>query len=71
MYAIGYMYYNGEGVEQDYAEAMEWFEKAAEQGSAEAMYAMGYMYHNGEGVEQDAEKAAEWGQKAMDAGYRP
>ena len=29
--SIGFMYYNGEGVKQDYIEAMKWFKLAAEQ----------------------------------------
>ena len=29
--ALGWMYRNGEGVTQDYAEAVKWFRKAAEQ----------------------------------------
>jgi hypothetical protein len=31
------MYYNGEGVKQDYAEAIKWFQKAADQGDADAL----------------------------------
>ncbi|MBY0345945.1 MAG: SEL1-like repeat protein [Neisseriaceae bacterium] len=30
------MYYNGEGVEQNDAEAVRWYKKAAEQGHADA-----------------------------------
>ena len=33
---LGAMYYFGEGVEKDYAEAMKWYLLAAEQGHAEA-----------------------------------
>ena len=29
------MYYNGEGVPQDYKEAVKWYTKAAEQGLAD------------------------------------
>ncbi len=31
---LGFMYYKGHGVPQDYAEAVKWFRKAAEQGNA-------------------------------------
>jgi len=44
------MYYNGEGVPQDYAVAMKWYRLAAEQGHAKAQYNLGVMYYNGEGV---------------------
>ncbi len=29
---LGQCYHNGEGVEQDYAEALKWYRKAADQG---------------------------------------
>ena len=32
------MYNNGEGVPQNYAEAVNWFELAAEQGNADAQF---------------------------------
>jgi len=35
-YNLGVMYYNGQGVPKDYAEAAKWYRKAAEQGLAEA-----------------------------------
>ncbi len=65
---LGHMYRNGEGVEQDYAKAAEWFTKAADSGNVAAMNALGYMYETGEGVEQDYAKAIEWYTKAADLG---
>jgi len=47
------MYLYGEGVPQDYAEAVKWYRIAAEQGDAEAQAMLGIMYLNGEGVPQD------------------
>ena len=35
---------NGEGVEQDFKEAVKWYQKAAEQGFAGAQYNLGAMY---------------------------
>ena len=58
------MYYFGEGVKQDYAKALEWFQKAAEQGYATAQNNLGSMYYNGQGVKVNYAKAAEWFQKA-------
>ena len=58
----------------DYSKALEFFEKAADQGNAEAQYYLGYMYENGFGVEQswkNWQKAAEWYQKAADQNYAP
>jgi TPR repeat protein len=51
------MYLNGEGVPQDYPEALNWFRKAAEQGLASAQGNLGYMYHNGKGVPQNYAEA--------------
>ena len=65
---LGFAYYNGEGVEQDYAEAVEWWRLAAEQGDAVAQYNLGYAYRNGEGVEQDFVEAVKWWQMAAEQG---
>ena len=37
---MGYCYYNGQGVQQNYQKAVEWYTKAAEQGNAEAEEAL-------------------------------
>jgi tetratricopeptide (TPR) repeat protein len=56
--------------EQDnYAEAVKWYRKAAEQGHAEAQYALGYSYQYGHGVAQDDEEAANWYRKATEQGH--
>ena len=68
-YELGRMYGKGEGVEQDYTKAAEWFEKAAEQGHAEAQYNLGGLYFKGWGVAQDYTKAAEWFRKAAEQGH--
>ncbi len=39
------MYGNGEGVPQDYAEAVGWWRKAAEQGDANAHFNLGLLYY--------------------------
>lgn len=65
---LGCRYDDGEGVEQDYAKAAEWYRKAAEQGAAEAQYHLGVLYYEGDGVEQNYTKTAEWYRKAADQG---
>ena len=47
---LGVMYANGQGVPQDYQEAVKWFRKAAEQGYASAQYNLGLSYANGKVV---------------------
>ena len=42
------MYFNGNGVVQDYVTAVKWFTKAAQQGYASAQFNLGLMYFNGQ-----------------------
>ncbi|MEB3736273.1 hypothetical protein ULF88_24320 [Halopseudomonas pachastrellae] len=59
-------YYDGDGVEQDYAKAFELYSEAAEQGDAAAEFSVAYMYDFGEGVELDDLKAVEYYTRAAD-----
>ena len=43
-FQLGKKYANGDGVEQDYAEALKWYMKSAEQGNAKAQNNLGIMY---------------------------
>ena len=54
------MYGKGQGVTQNYAEAVKWFRFAADQGDASAQYALGLMYGNGRGVPHDYVSAYMW-----------
>ena len=62
------MYAEGEGVSQDYTEALRWYHKAADQGYAKAQNNLGGMYDNGRGVAQDYAEAMRWYRKAADQG---
>ena len=53
----------------DYAEAVEWFRKAAEQGLGGAQFSLGWMYRNGKGVLQDTIAAHMWFNIAAANGY--
>ena len=66
---LGVMYYNGNGVSQDYKQAFKWSAKAAEQGLATAQYNLGVMYYHGNGVSQDYKQAFKWFTKAAEQGY--
>jgi len=59
-YNLGVMYDNGQGVPQDYKEAVRWFRVAAEQGHASAQNNLGFMYSEGQGVPQDFIQAHLW-----------
>ena len=67
-YNLGELYRNGQGVEQDFKEALKWYQKAADQGHADAQLNLGVMYANGEGVLEDDKEATKWFQKAADQG---
>jgi TPR repeat protein len=60
----GDRYYFGVNASKDSAKAREWYEKAADKGSADAMVSLGVLYANGQGVAQDYAKAREWYQQA-------
>ena len=62
------MYKNGWGVPQNYAWAVKWYQKAAEQGQVNAQYNLGFMYNNGVGMPQDYAKAKKWYRKAAEQG---
>ena len=52
----------------DYAAAVSWYRKAAEQGNASAQNNLGVMYDIGRGVTQDYAAAVSWYRKAADQG---
>ena len=57
---IGLLHATGQGLRQDYGEAMKWYKLAAEQGDAGAQLSIGNMYAAGQGIEQDYEEAMKW-----------
>ena len=66
---LGWMYLNGDGVERDFAKALEWNLKAAEQGNAFAQNRLGNTYCFGYGgIERNYVKAVEWYRKAAEQG---
>ena len=66
--SLGALYFNGQGVPQDYAQATVWWRKAAEQGYALAQYNLGILYFNGQGVPLDYAQAAAWNRKSAEQG---
>lgn len=51
--------FDGQGVPQDPAKAVEWLIKSSDQGNPEAQYALAICYESGEGTDQDLGKAKE------------
>ncbi len=67
---IGNKYYYGEGVAQDYNEAVKWFRLAADQGDAVAQCSLGAMYETGDGVPKDHSEAIRLFSLAAQQGQR-
>jgi TPR repeat protein len=65
---LGQMYLRGEGVNQDYQQAVKWFLLAAEQWDAYSQGKLGGMYDAGLGVVQDNKEAVKWLQLAAEQG---
>ena len=55
----------------DFAEAVNWFRKAADQGHAVAQFSLGVMYNKGHGVEKNERETVAWFRKAAEQGYAP
>ena len=62
---LGTVYWN----ESAFAEAIEWFQKAASQGFTPAMYQLGRMYRHGVGVPRDQILAAKYVEEAARGGH--
>ena len=63
-YRLGQSYYDGDGVPEDYSEAVKWFRLAAERGHALAQYYFGICCHHARGVPEDYVEAIKWYRKA-------
>jgi hypothetical protein len=66
---LGMIYAEGNGVPQDFATAVTWFRKAAEQDDANAQLRLGMSYLEGKGIDKDLDEAIKWLYKA--AGHDP
>lgn len=57
---LGVCYQTGEGVEKNYAEAVKWYRKAADQNDALAQVNLAGCYAQGIGVTKDLSEAYAW-----------
>ncbi len=67
-YKIAVMYLQGQGVQQDYVLASNWFQKAADRGHSDAQINLGILYENGRGVTRNYSKAIAMYEKAAEQG---
>ncbi len=67
-YEMALRYADGEGVPQNYPDAMAWFAKAAANGNDNAQWKLGLGYIEGIGVPHDERKAVVWFKRAANHG---
>lgn len=67
-YALGMLYWVGQGVAQDSATSAHWLLRAAESGHPAAQTKLGYLYGSGQGVQQSDFTALKWTQMAANQG---
>jgi TPR repeat protein len=65
---LGRWYAKGQGVPQDFAEAVKWLRKSAAQGNSHAQFNLGHCYAGGLGVPQNYVEAVKWFRKSADQG---
>ena len=68
---VGTMYDLGQGVPQNYAEALKWYTRSANQGNATAQNNLGILYLQAQGTPQNFDLAAKWIQMSANQGYAP
>jgi len=69
-FALGQAFDAGIGVEKDDSQAVEWYQKAAEQGLIGAMFFLAKKYEFGQGTQSDPEQAMRWYRIAAEGGLR-
>ena len=62
-YNIGVMYEDGQGITQDYKEAVKWYRKSAEQGFDKSQNNLGTKYAEGKGVIQEIDRVSKPGRR--------
>ena len=67
-YNLAFMYFGGDGIEQNDEKAAYWFKQAAQAGHAAAQDTLAYMYLNGRGLKPDRVRAYAWYSVAADNG---
>ncbi len=68
MASLGYLYYNGKGVSQDFTKAKYWYEKASNKGERLALRGLGHLYKDGKGVVKDYNKSFAFFKEAAEKG---
>ena len=65
---LGWCYKKGHGVEQNWQEAIKWYEQGAQCGDLQSMHNLACCYERGEGVEQNEDRAFYWYRRSAEGG---
>tara|TARA_E500000178_G_C16889727_1_gene692987 strand:+ start:194 stop:433 length:240 start_codon:yes stop_codon:yes gene_type:complete len=65
---LGVLYRNGIGVEADLKQAVQWYQRATEQGEPTALFNLGSLYRKGYGVPKNETKALDLYREAAGKG---
>jgi len=68
---LGLLYFKGQGVERNSAQAAEWYRRAAQNGSATGQFNLAQLYAQGQGVPLDWTQATSWMEAAAKQGHGP
>ncbi len=68
-FALGVMYYQGNGMMSDLGQAQKWIRKAAQKNHRQGQYNLGIMLANGQGSPVDLIEAYAWLKISADNGY--
>lgn len=66
---LGWIYFKGEKLQQNYIEGAKWFYKSAMQGNPDAQNKIGTAFSKGQGVKRDFKNALIWYRKSAKQGY--
>jgi localization factor PodJL len=67
-FEVGTRLAEGKGTDQNFKEAIRWYQRSATQGVAQAQYRLGTLYERGLGVQADLARAKNWYQRAAEQG---
>jgi TPR repeat protein len=67
-FSLGLKFASGAGATADYAQAADWYRKAAEQNHGLAQFNLGIMYAHGQGVARDDAQSVVWFGRAANLG---
>jgi localization factor PodJL len=67
-FEVGARLAEGKGTSQNFAEAVKWYQRSAQQGFAQAQYRLGTLFERGLGQKADLQRARIWYKRAAEQG---